>query len=300
MSQGERFIEMLNRVIKFGKQLLQTWDEDKPARLAAGLAYYSLFSLAPILYIAIEVAGIFFDEAELATDMFNKLELVLGADAVATLQNALVTLNETTTSGNLITTMISIGALLFAASGLFANLKYGMNTIWNVPPSEYSGLMALIRTRLISFAIVIGLGLFLVLLSVTGIFISILDTYLQLERVINFLSIATVYVLSVIIFGLFYIILPDTKVKLRDVWGGAIFSVTIIAAVLWVVVTLLGGLSFTSPTGAAGAVAVILLSVYYVAQIFLLGAEFTKVYAYQYGSRKNQDKDRHTFDEGSE
>lgn len=282
---------MLDKVITFIKQLIQAWDEDKPARLAAGLAYYSLFALAPILYIAIKVAGIFLDEASLAADMFARFELVLGADAAATLQNALVSLNETTSTGSLVTTIISIGALLFAASGLFANLKYAMNTIWNVPASEYSGLWALIRTRLISFAIVIGMGLLLIVLSFSGLLISILDSYLGLERVINLLSTAVVYLIAVITFGLFYIILPDTKIKLRDVWGGAIFSVTIIAVGLWVIITILGGLSITAPAEAAGAVAVILLAVYYVAQIFLLGAEFTKVHAYHYGSRKNQEKE---------
>ena len=278
--------------VNFGKKMIQTWDEDKPARLAAGLAYYSLFSLAPLLFIALTVAGIFVDEVQLTADLLERVALFLGDEAAEIFQSTLVSLDQTARTGNIVTTIISVLALIFAASGLFANLKYAMNTIWQVPPAEYSGLSAFIRTRLIAFLIVIGFGLLLVVVTFLGILLSALESFLGLESVFKLANFGVVFALGVFVCALFYKILPDIHVGWRDVWGGAIFAVILVSIGLWLVVTFLGGVNFSSATQAAGAVAVILIAIYYISQIFLLGAEFTKVYAFTYGTKKGEQPEK--------
>lgn len=281
---------MVNSIIGFVKEFIKVWDEDKPARLAAGLAYYSLFALAPIMFIAISVASLFLDETQVLEEAFSNIELVLGSEITTTLENAVNSLEESTSSGSAIATIISIFALLFAASGVFTNLKYALNSIWQVPVSEYSGLAAFIKARLIAFLIVIGFGVLLIVATVAGLIISTLDSYLNLTNIFNMLNFGSVYALAVLTFGVFYKILPDTHVRWRDVWVGALFAVTIIVVVLWIVFNILGGLSVTSATEAAGAIAIVLLMIYYVAQFFLVGAEFTKVYSYRHGGRVSENE----------
>ena len=280
-------MRIFNTILKFGKNLIKAWDEDKPARLAAGLAYYSLFSLVPLLFIAISVAGFFLDEVLLTEQLFTRIAVILGPEAANAFESALTSLSQSTTGGSIITTIIGVIALLFAASGLFANLKYALNSIWQVPPSEYAGVMAFIKTRLLAFLIVIGFGMLLVVVAFAGMIISTLNAVLRLEIISSTISFLAIYTLAIFTFALFYKILPDTHVRWRDVWGGAIFAVTILGIGLWLVATFLGAVNLSSATEAAGAMAVVLVAVYYSTQIFLIGSEFTKVYAYMYGSKVN-------------
>lgn len=281
-------MRIINPVVEFGKGLLKAWDEDKPARLAAGLAYYSLFSLAPLLFIAISVAGVFIDEAQLTDLIFARIDNLLGTESVQYFESALETLEKSTITGRTITTIISFLALLFAASGLFANLKYSLNSIWQIPPSAYAGIKAFIKTRLLAFVIVIGFGLLLVVAAFAGLILSAVNSLIDLQGVSSVLNFSVVFILAMLTCAVFYKILPDTHVGWRDVWGGAIFTVILVSIGLWLVTVFLAEVNFTSAMEAAGAVAVILIAVYYISQIFLLGAEFSKVYAYKYGTRKGE------------
>ena len=283
--------KIIHVVIEFGKKLAISWDEDKPARLAAGLAYYSLFSLVPMIFIVFTIAGIFVDEVMVASQLFEKVNKVLGPEIVSLIEKSLASLEGTTTSAGVIRSIIGILVLFFAASGFFVNLKYAINTIWHIPPKDYAGLMAFIFTRLLAFVIVIGFGLLLVVMVFASLFISQLGGWFSFNRIITMLDQISLLVVAVIVFAVFYKILPDTKIKWRDVWAGAIFAVALLAIGLWLVVTFLGGVNYSSATEAAGALAVMLIAVYYGAQIFLMGAEFTKVYTYEYGSRRNMEPD---------
>jgi membrane protein len=283
--------KIIHIIIEFGKKLAIGWDEDKPARLAAGLAYYSLFSLVPMIFIIFTIAGIFVDEVMVATQLFEKVNKVLGPEIVSLIEKSLVSLEGTTTSTGVIRSIIGILVLFFAASGFFVNLKYAINTIWHIPPKDYAGLMAFIFARLLAFVIVIGFGLLLVVMVFASLFISQLGAWFSFNRIITMLDQMSLLVVAVIVFAVFYKILPDTKIKWRDVWAGAIFAVALLAIGLWLVVTFLGGVNYSSATEAAGALAVMLIAVYYGAQIFLMGAEFTKIYTYRYGSRRDMESE---------
>lgn len=281
-------MRIIDPVVEFGKSLLKGWDEDKPARLAAGLAYYSLFSLAPLLFIAISVASVFIDEAQLSDQIFTRIDALLGAESAQYFESALETLENSTITGRTLTTIISFLALLFAASGLFANLKYSLNSIWQIPPSAYTGIKAFIKTRLLAFVIVIGFGLLLVVVAFAGIILNAVNSLINIEGISSVLNFSIIFFLAVLTCAVFYKILPDTHVGWRDVWGGAILTVVLVSIGLWLVTVFLAEINFTSAMEAAGAVAVILIAVYYISQIFLLGAEFSKVYAYKYGTRKGE------------
>lgn len=276
-------------VFDFIKAIISAWDEDKPARLAAGLAYYSMFSFAPIIFVALTVAGIFLDKVLLAEELYERIGRLLGPETAQMIEDLINAASNSTSGGTIIGTIIGFLALLFAASGLFTNLKYSLNTIWQIPPSEYAGLLAFIKARLIAFVIVIGLGILLVLgafLSIILNWFSGLIPFMSDLGLLNFLPIILLIYITLVIF---YRILPDTKVAWRDVWLAAIVVTLIYGLAAWLLGTILGGLSLSSAFEAAGALAVVLMAIYYASQIFLLGAEFSKVYAYKFGSRKGME-----------
>ncbi|MEA3438836.1 MAG: YihY/virulence factor BrkB family protein [Chloroflexota bacterium] len=276
-------------LINFLKEIAAGWDTDKPARLAAGLAYYSMFSLAPIIFIALTVAGFFIDSVLLAEELFLRIGNLLGAETATMIESLIDTAAESTEGATFIGSLIGILALLFAASGLFANLKYSMNTVWQVPPSEYSGILSFIKTRLIAFVIVIGLGIMLVVGTVLSLLINWIGALFPTLENLNLFGMIPVILLVFISLLIFYKILPDTHVGWRDVWLPALVITIMYLIGVWLVRVVIGGLNLTSALEAAGAIVILLMAIYYAAQIFLLGAEISKVFAYRFGSRKGME-----------
>jgi len=274
-------------LIEFVKDLASAWDRDKPARLAAGLAYYGMFSLAPILYVIIAVAGLFIDKVLLTEQLYSRINQLLGPETAQFIADMVNVAAVGASAGTTIGTIVGVLALIFAATGLFANLKYSMNNIWNVPASEYAGLWAFVKTRLIAFLIVIGLGGVLVIGALFSILVNWLSGYLPIASEIGLLNYLPILGITFITLIIFYRILPDTHVGWGDVWLAALVITFVYALVAWVIGSLLGALDLRSALEAAGAVALVLMAIYYAAQIFLLGAEFSKVYAYRAGSRRD-------------
>ena len=277
----------MSRTKKFLKDLFDEWGERRPARLAASLAYYSMFSLVPMIFIAVSVAEIFLGELASSSQLFIKIEEVLGSDIAQFIEELVVGLSETTSSSNTIITIISVLALVFAASGLFTQLKFSLNEIWEAPTPVQSGIMGFIKTRLLAFVMVIGVGLLLVLVVTVSIVVSMISSFLEISSPIAIGQIIIILLITTLAFSLLYKILPDIHIKWRDVWLGAAIS-----SVITYIAGLLVGLYFSysdlgSAWGAAGALAVLLITVYYFSQIFLLGAVFTKVYAHDFGSKSS-------------
>ena len=275
--------------INFLKEIAVGWDTDKPARLAAGLAYYSMFSLVPSIFIALTVAGFFIDSVLLAEELFLRIENLLGAETATMIESLIDTAAESTEGATFIGSLIGILALLFAASGLFTNLKYSMNTVWQVPPSEYSGILSFLKTRLIAFVIVIGLGIILVVGAVLSVLVNWIGALFPALENLNLFGMLPVILLVFFSLLIFYKILPDTHVGWRDVWLPALVITAMYLIGVWLVQVVIGGLNLTSALEAAGAIVILLMAIYYAAQIFLLGAEISKVYAYRFGSRKGME-----------
>lgn len=276
----------LKTLISLIKDTFKRWQEDKVSRLAAALAYHTMFALAPLLIIAISMAGLVFGRGEVQEYVMNQLGQLLDRNSLELIESMIRAMRNT--GSNLIATIIGVTTLIFGASRVFNELQLSLNTIWGIKPDPETGIKFFIKKRLISFAMILGIGLLLLL---AFLFITILTA---LENIIespylnylipigNFLFIT---VLAFILFGLIYKVLPDVRIVWKDVAVGAG-----ITAVLFSVGQLLIGIylvnsSFTSSYGAAGSFLVLLVWVYYSAQILYFGAEITEVYTNRFGSK---------------
>jgi membrane protein len=278
---------------QFIKGLYKTWVTDRPNQLAAALAYYGMFSFAPIIFIAVSIVGLFIDKIDPTELLFQRLEERFGAEISGMVQSVLTALSTPSSSTSWLISVISFLALLYTASGLFYQLQFSMNKIWHIPPPEKGQATSFIRQRLFSFIIVIGFGL----LGVIAIFAELLLSWFgsTVDRLVGFVeiqSLATRFVvpiLLILIIALFYKILPETKVAWRDVWLGAVISTVLILAALFLAGLFFQYSSYNSALQAAGAFTILLVGFYYIAQIFLLGAVCCRVYADLYGSRRSNE-----------
>lgn len=268
----------------FGKELYDIWITERPTQLAAAIAYYGMFSFAPVIYIALTVAGIFLNELFVETQFFERLENALGPDTAQFIEESVYSISQTTSGGTVLTSVISFLALLFAASGLFFQLQYALNTIWKVPPPEKGATLAFIRQRLFSFVMVIGVGLLLVVLATSNIIFSWIGSFFQLDASGQVFSLIAFLGIATISFALFFKVLPDIKIAWRDVWIGAAVTALLITVGGFLITLYLKSSSIGSALEVAGSFAVVLLGIYYVATIFLVGAIFTRVYAHMFGS----------------
>jgi len=258
--------------------------------MAAALAYFGLFSIAPILFIAYSIASLVIKQVAEYSHFYQRLELALGAEAAKWIQDSVVALGERTFGGSTLVTIISIVALLFAASGMFFQIQFSLNTIFKSPPVKRDQTKTFILQRLFSFLMVLGVGLLLILASILNVAINWFGSLLgditgagQALAIIDFL---TLFGLITISFAIIYKILPNADIAWRDVWPGAALAavVSLLAGMLLGIYFRFGGVG--SAFEAAGTVTVILIATNILAQIFLFGALFTREYAQWYGSGK--------------
>ena len=278
---------------KFVRDLASTWNEEKPSRLAAALAYYGMFSFVPVVYIVIKVAGIFINDQLLSQQIFARLTVVLGPETANYIQDLVIATEGATTGGTFIATLVSFAALLYSASGLFTNLQYSLNTIWHVPIETQGGLLNFIKNRLLAFILVIGAGLVLVIGAFGSVVFSIIASILPFGFIDPDISVIALIALATLLFALIYKLLPEVYIAWRDVWLGSLITSVLVYIGGWA----LGFYFSVSGVGtafeAAGALAILLIGIYYIAQIFLSGAIFTRVYATTFGSKQTSLKNDH-------
>lgn len=270
------------------KETFTQWNEDKAPRLGAALAYYTIFSLAPLLVIAIAVAGFFFSEAAAANELINQVEQLAGPEVAGTV--GLMIENASRPGAGIVATVVGIVALLFGASGVFGQLQDALNTIWNVEPKQGRGIGGFIKDRFLSFAMVLGVGFLLLVSLVLNTFLATLGNWFQAALpggglvwgVVNFVIALAV---TTLIFALIFRVLPDVEIAWGDVWIGALATAVLFSIGRELIGRYLATAGATSVYGAAGSLVIVLIWVYYSALILFLGAEFTQVYANRYGSR---------------
>ncbi|NBD18633.1 MAG: YihY family inner membrane protein [Cyanobacteria bacterium] len=278
-------MKKLKSLIALLRETFTQWLEHKAPRLAAALAYYMVFSLAPLLVIAIAIAGAIFGEEAARGEIVNRIGGFVGQDAASLIEKAISNASQPDLSN--VASLISVAILLFGASGVFAQLQDALNTIWSVQPRPGRVIKQFISKRILSFGMVLGLGLFVILSLILTAAISALS---QLELLPGFpflwkfLSLAVSFGLVTLFFALVFKFLPDAKVAWSDVWIGSIITSILFAIGRSLLGWYLGKTSFASTYGAAGSLIVLLAWVYYSAQILFLGAEFTEVYARKFGS----------------
>ncbi|MEP7355826.1 MAG: YihY/virulence factor BrkB family protein [Anaerolineales bacterium] len=289
----------------FWELIKTTWaefNEDKVPRLGAALAYYTIFSLAPLLIIVIAVAGLVFGQGQAQEALLGQLRGLMGTQGADMIQTMIDSTRRP--AAGLFATVFGLGTLVLAAIGAFNQLHDALNTIWEVKPKPGLGWLQKVRDRLLSLSMVLFVG-FLLLASLTvsaalvaaGGFLSAQLPFLGqwLLAVINFVI---SYAVITLLFALMFKYMPDAKIAWTDVWIGAAITALLFTIGKSLIGLYLGRASTGAAYGGAGALVILLLWIYYSAQIFLLGAEFTQVYAGRYGQRVLPDKHAVAVTEG--
>lgn len=269
------------------KATFNDWIDDNAPRLGAALAYYTLFSLAPMLVVAIAVAGLVFGQEAAQGQIVGQIQGLVGVDGARFIESLLQSVNSP--SHGVIATVIGIVTFLLGATSAFVELQASLNTVWEVQPKPGRGVWGILRDRLLSFGMLLGIGFLLVVSLVVSAGLAAVSKYMG-DRVPGFMYLAQVLnlVLSVgvvtVLFAMIYKYLPDVKLAWRDVWIGAFATSLLFTLGKFLIGLYLGKSSVASGYGAAGSVVVLLVWVYYSTQILLLGAEFTQIYAERYGA----------------
>lgn len=268
------------------KSTFREWKDDKAPKMAAAMAYYAVFSMGPLLLIALTVASAFFGEEAARTEMLSQISSVVGASTTEAIASMLQNISERQSTG--LTAIAGVGMLLLTASGVFAELQDSLNRIWEIKPVPTKGFSALVKKRLLSFGMVFTIG-FLLLVSL--ILTSLLEGFLKnmdgllpgLEYLWQFLSFGFSFGLVTVLFACMFRYLPDAKIAWRDLWKGSAITAAFFTLGKFGISLYLAHSATASAFGAAGSVVILLLWIYYSAQIFFFGAEFTQVYAKKYG-----------------
>ena len=271
-------------------ETITEWNQDKVSNLAAALAYYTIFSAAPLLVIVIAVAGSFYGQAEVQSTIVLKLRELMGEEGAGVIKTTLDNIQSSSAGGSVTASLISVADLFIGATGVFAQLQDSLNTIWDVKPVRFTGFLALVRSRLLSFIMVVGTGFFLLaslILSATLSTIKVFakDRLIDIDLIWQLLDLVLSYGVTTFLFAMIYKFLPNARIYWRDVWVGAVVTTLLFSAGKSLLSFYLSHSSFSSTYGAAGSLVILVAWVYYSAQILFIGAEFTQVYARRYGSK---------------
>lgn len=275
-------------VWKLTKEAVSAWSEDYAPSMGAAIAFYTIFSIAPVLIIIIAVAGFFFGEEAARGELFGQIRGMLGDEAAVAVQGIV---REASRPGRgIIALAVGVAVIVVGATTMFAELTSALNRIWRAPTTEPGGIWATIRARLKSFALVLGIALLLLVWLAASAILSAIGNWWSAylggwETALQVLNFAVGFAILTALFAFMYRFLPRSDIAWGDVWLGAA-----VTAVLFIIGRYLIGLYLAtagvgSGFGAAGSLVVLLMWVYYSAQIFLFGAEFTWVYAHRHGSR---------------
>lgn len=268
----------------------QGWLDDHASSMGASLAYYTFFSMAPLLLIVISVAGLLLGREAAQGHLIHELSGLLGAQAASSIQALIASASEP--ADNWWGTLLGLGVMLVGATTVFAELQDALDRIWQAPQRPTGGgLWALLRARVLSFGLILGLAFLLMVSLVMGAVIAGLGRWLSHTLgdwvwVAQTLNLGIGFAITAAIFALIYKLMPRAHVQWNDVWVGAVVTALLFSLGKALIGLYLSASGIASAYGAAGSLVLVLLWVYYSAQVFLLGAEFTWVYANARGSRR--------------
>lgn len=268
----------------------QGWLDDHASSMGASLAYYTFFSMAPLLLIVISVAGLLLGREAAQGHLIHELSGLLGAQAASSIQALIASASEP--ADNWWGTLLGLGVMLVGATTVFAELQDALDRIWQAPQRPTGGgLWALLQARVLSFGLILGLAFLLMVSLVMGAVIAGLGRWLshtlgEWVWVAQTLNLGIGFAITAAIFALIYKLMPRAHVQWNDVWVGAVVTALLFSLGKALIGLYLSASGIASAYGAAGSLVLVLLWVYYSAQVFLLGAEFTWVYANARGSRR--------------
>ncbi|HET6821750.1 MAG TPA: YihY/virulence factor BrkB family protein [Anaerolineales bacterium] len=285
---------MLNLI----QDTFREWREDGANRLAAALAYYTTFSLAPLLVLVIAIAGLAGGREAARTQTMAQVEDLLGTEGREFVEGMIESASQPETG--LAATVIGAVTLLFGALGVFGELQNSLNTIWEVKPkpatSWVDGVKRFVLRRLLSFTMVIGIGFLLLASLVVSAAVSAFGEYIGsrwplADFWLNLINFTISFLVVTFLFAMIFKFLPEIKIAWKDVWLGAAVTSALFSLGKFLIGLYLGRSEVGNTFGAAGSLAILLIWIYYSAQILFFGAEFTQVYANRYGSRIVPDPD---------
>jgi membrane protein len=278
----------MSSVIEIVGETVKEWSNDKASRLSAALAYYTVFSIPPLMVVAIGIASLFTDRATIEEQVVNQAGSLMGqqgGEAIGTiLQSA-----EQPGNGELLPTLLGVALLVFGASGVFTQLQDAMNTIFGVQPDPKRGIMGLIKDRFLSFTMVLTIGFILLVSLVLSTVLASLGNFIgglvtEAEILLWLVNFIISFGIFMLLFALIFKTIPDVKMAWRDVLIGAAVTALLFKIGEFALSFYFERSDPTSAFGAAGSIILLLLWIYYSAQIIFLGAEFTEVYARRIGS----------------
>ena len=282
-------------VVDLFKRTGQEWIADDTPQFGAALAYYSVFSLAPMVLLTLAIIGVLFrdDPAGVWSKIVTQMSYFLDQSAINVLQN--IAANVASTKKTALGGAIGIALALFGATGVFGQLQNALNVIWGVKAKPHAGIWGFIRTRFLSFALLAGIAFLLLVSLVLEAVIKAFSAYLKAFlpgalSIIVPIYLAMDLLVVVAIFAMIFKILPNAVIRWRDVWTGAVLTALLFLIGKWGLGIYLGSGTAASAYGAASSLITLLLWVYYSSQILLFGAEFTQVYARMCGADIKPDK----------
>ena len=268
------------------------WVQDYAQSMGAALAFYTMFSIAPLLLIVTSVAGLAFGEQAARGEIYSQLQSMLGTPGALAVQGLLESARRP--SETVLATVLGVVLLFIGATSVFAELQDAFDRIWRAPATTGSfSLWGLVRARLLSFGMILGIGFLLMVSLVISAGVAALSRWWDplfrgWETVAYTIDLALSLALSAAVFAMIYKWMPRVRVDWRDVWIGAAFTSLLFIAGKSLIGVYIGRTGISAGFGAAASLVVVLLWVYYSAQVFLFGAEFTWAYSHKFGSRKGQ------------
>jgi len=272
---------------ELAREAAEGWLDHQASRTGAALAFYTVFSLAPVLTLSIAMAGFFFGEAAARGEIVGQIAELIGPEGARAVQAVLHNANRT--GGGFIATIASVVTLFFGASTALAELKSGLDQTWNVPLERRQGFWYFVRTRLLTVGLILALGFLLLVSLVISAALAALGRMWRgevlLDAVLAWINFLFAFVLVAALFATIYKVLPSVRIAWRDVAIGSLVTAFLFTAGKFAIGVYIGNSGVASPYGAAGSIVLLLVWVYYSAQILLFGAEFTRVFTYRFGSR---------------
>jgi len=277
------------------KQAVYAWLDDYAPSMGAALAYYTVFSIAPLLLIVVSLAGLIFGEEASEGHVVAQLETLTGTQAAQALQDLLRSVNRPAWGS--FAALSGVAVLIVGATTVFAELQDSLDRIWRAPARGTSGLWNLVRARLLSFGMILGIGFLMIVSLIASAVLAALGSWWnpafgEWERLAKAFNALFSFGFLTVAFALIYRIIPRVRIRWSDVWIGAALTAALFSVGKLLIGLYIGRSTFTSTFGAAASFAVLLVWIYYAAQIFLLGAEFTCIYAYSHGSLKGKVRPR--------
>lgn len=265
------------------------WLDHNASRTGAALAFYTVFSLAPILLLSIAIAGAFFGERAARGQIFEQIRDLIGPSGATAVESIIQ--NASTSGSGALTTVFSVLTVIIGATTALVELKAGLDKIWDVPPEQRQGFWYFIRTRLLSVGVILALAFLLLVSLIISAGLTALEELSPGKQLFNlvyeWLNLLFSFALVAALFATIYKVLPSVRIAWRDVTVGAVMTAALFTIGKYAIGAYLGNSGLASTYGAAGSIILLLVWVYYSAQIFLFGAEFTRSYAHHFGSLRS-------------